>query len=197
MNAARPTPRAAKGTLPARAARWLACSAVWLLLLAGTTGRAATVDENDLKAAFLYNFTKFVEWPVDAFASSNAPIRFAVFGDEEFGARLKLRLNDKKAHGRSFEVVTINNAQEAKDFHIVFVPGVADGRRAIPVLEATNKRPVLTIGESEEFLGLGGMISLFFDEAQLAFEVNPQAAQKAGLEISSKLLRLAKKRRAK
>jgi len=196
MNAARPTPRAAKRTLPGRVVRWLACGAALLVFFGLAGSRAATAPENDLKAAFLYNFTKFVQWPEEAFSSTNAPIRFAVLGDEEFGSRLKLLLSDKKAHGRSFEVQTINSAQEAKDFHIIFVPG-PEGRRGVPIIEATNKRPVLTIGESDQFIELGGMISLFFDEAQLAFEVNPQSAQKAGLEISSKLLRLAKKRRAK
>jgi hypothetical protein len=193
MNAAGTTPRAATGTFPGGKSLWLL---VWLLLLGGLSARSATVPENDVKAAFLYNFTKFVVWPEEAFPSTNAPIRFAVFGDEEFGSRLKLLLNDKRAHGRSFEVQTINNGQEARNFHIVFVPG-ADSRRALPVLEATNKRPILTIGESEQFLELGGVISLFFEEAQLAFEVNAEPAQKTGLEISSKLLRLAKKRRAK
>jgi hypothetical protein len=196
MNAARIKPRAAKEILPRRDALWLLAHAVVFLVLGTVTTRGASALENDLKAAFLYNFTKFVEWPVDAFSSTNAPIRFAVLGDEEFGSRLKLLLNDKKAHGRSFEVQTISTGQEAKSFHIVFVPG-PESRRALPVLEATNKRPVLTIGESDQFLEQGGVISLFFDEAQLAFEVNPEPAQKAGLEISSKLLRLAKKRRAK
>ena len=196
MNAARPTTRAAKKTLWGRIAWWLVGPAVLAVFFGLANGRAATAPENDLKAAFLYNFTKFVEWPTNAFTSTNAPIRFAVFADEEFGARLKLLLNEKKAHGRSFEVQTINNAQEAKNFHIVFVPG-AESRRAVPVLEATNKRPVLTIGESDQFLELGGIISLFFAESQLAFEVNPQSAEKAGLEISSHLLRLAKKRRDK
>lgn len=196
MNAARSTPRAAEGLSRARAACWLALAAAVVLLFGFVSGRAATAPESDLKAAFLYNFTKFVEWPTNAFTSSNTPIRFAVFADEEFGGRLKSLLAKKTAHGRSFEVQTISNAQEAKNFHIVYVPG-AEGRRALPVLEATNKRPVLTIGESDQFLELGGIISLFFDDEQLAFEVNPQAAERAGLEISSHLLRLAKKRRAK
>jgi hypothetical protein len=196
MNADRTTPRVAKRTLPGRNTFWLLGRTVLLLLLSTFASRGASELENELKAAFLYNFTKFVEWPAEAFESTNAPIRFAVLGDEEFGARLKLLLKEKKAHGRSFEVQTITSGQDSKNFHIVFVPGL-EARRALPVLEVTNKRAILTIGESDEFLGQGGIISLFFDEAQIAFEVNAEPAKKAGLEISSKLLRLAKKRRAK
>ena len=173
---------------------WIGCAL--LLLIGGGLPTRGAPTESDVKAAALYNFTKFVEWPADAFSSTNAPIRFAILGDEEFGTRLKALLVDKKAHGRAFEVQTINNGQDAKNFHIVYVPGL-ESRRALPVFEATNKRPVLTIGESEQFLDQGGIISLFFDEEQFAFDVNAESARKSGLEISSKLLRLAKKRRAK
>jgi hypothetical protein len=197
MNAARTTPRAAKGVLAGAQRPWLIGQAFLLLLCSTLALRGApSATEGELKAAFLFNFTKFVEWPAEAFSSTNAPIRFAVLGDEDFGTRLKALLVDKKAHGRSFEVETINSGQEAKGFHIVFVPG-PESRKALPILEVTNKRPVLTIGESDQFLDQGGIISLFFDEEQLAFDVNAESARKGGLEISSKLLRLAKKRRAK
>jgi len=170
--------------------------AALVLFFGITTGPGATAPETELKAAFLYNFAKFVEWPAEAFSSETAPIQLAVFGDEDFGAKLRVLLNDKKAHGRSFEVKTITNPQEAKNFRIVFVAS-SEARRAPQVLEATRKSPVLTIGESEQFLELGGMINFVFEDAQLRFEVNPEAAQKAKLEISSKLLRLAKKRSPK
>src|SRR5688572_22778255 len=122
MNAVGKTTRAATEALPGRKSLWLLVHAAWLLICGGIPAPGATAPENDVKAAFLYNFTKFVVWPEEAFPSTNAPIRFAVLGDEEFGSRLKLLLNDKKAHGRSFEVETISNGQEARNFHIVFVP---------------------------------------------------------------------------
>ena len=166
-----------------------------ICLLTPLSGRGATVSENELKAAFLYNFTKFVEWPATSFPSTNAPIQFAVFGDEEFSAKLKSLLVGKTAHGRAFEVKTLTNPQEAKNFHIVFV-GSSEKRLAM-ILDATKKLPILTIGESDEFLDLGGIINLVFEEAQLGFEVNAEAAERNKLVISSKLLRLAKKRRVK
>lgn len=173
------------------------CCALLLLLLGVLPVKAEEApSEHEVKAAFLYNFTKFVEWPAQAFESTNAPIRFAVFGDEAFAGKLRSLLSDKKAHGRSFEVKSIATPMDAKGFHIAFVAS-AESRRAAQLIEATKKSPVLTVGESDQFLDAGGMINLFFEDTQLAFEVNPESARKANLEISSKLLRLAKKRRQK
>jgi hypothetical protein len=172
---------------------WLAA----LHLLFGTfTGQSATVSETEVKAAFLYNFAKFVEWPAEAFASETAPIQLGVFGDEEFSTKLKSLMSDKKAHGRSFEVKRILNPQEAKSCQIVFVTS-SESRRALQVLEAARKLPILTIGESDQFIPLGGMINFVFEDTQLRFEINPEPAEKVKLQISSKLLRLAIKRSPK
>ena len=175
----------------------LLCHAALLLTLAtARTQGAATASEAEVKAAFLYNFAKFVEWPADAFPSETTPLRFAVFGDEEFAIKLTTLLSDKKAHGRSFEVKRITNPQEAKNSHMVFVTS-AESKRALLVLDATKKSPVLTIGESDEFLDYGGMIMFYFEDAQLRFDINPEPAEKVKLVISSKLLRLGKKKGAK
>lgn len=156
----------------------------------------AAVPETDVKAAFLYNCAKFVEWPQEAFSSENAPIQIGLFGDEEFAGKLRFLLSDKKAHGRAFEVKRLTNAQEAKNYHIVFITA-SESKRLFQILEATKKSPALTIGESEQFLDSGGMINLVFEDAQIRFEVNPEAAEKVKLVISSKFLRLAKKRSSK
>jgi hypothetical protein len=187
------TKRTTKETGWGKAWPALAFIVALVLLLGANSGRAATASESEVKAAFLYNFTKFVEWPAEAFASTNMPIRLVVFGDDDFAMQLRSLLSDKKAHGRSFEVRTITNPQEAKNCQIVFVAS-SENRRVPQVLEATRKAPVLTVGESDQFIELGGMINLFFEDAQPAFEVNPEPAQKVKLQISSKLLRLAKKR---
>jgi hypothetical protein len=176
---------------------WLLCQTALLLMLATARSHgAATASEAEVKAAFLYNFAKFVEWPADAFPSETAPLRFAVFGDEEFTAKLTMLLSDKKAHGRSFEVKRIVNPQEAKNYHMVFVTST-ESKRSLLVLDATKKSPVLTIGESDEFLDYGGMIMFYFEDTQLRFDINPEPAAKVKLVISSKLLRLGKKKGAK
>jgi len=162
------------------------------LLSPGAIASQAAVPETDVKAAFIYNCAKFVEWPKEAFASDNAPIQIAVIGDDEFAAKLKSLLSDKKAQGRSFEVKKISNPQDAKNFQIVFISS-SETRRLPQILDAARKSSVLTIGETEQFLDLGGMINLFFEETQLRFEVNQEAAEKGKLVISSKFLRLAKR----
>jgi len=171
---------------------WL-CAALPLLI---GVPRSQAATEAEVKAAFLYNFAKFVEWPTNAFTSDAAPLRVAVFGDDDFTAKLAALLSDKKAHGRAFEVKRITNPQDAKNFHIVFVTG-AESKRAILVLDAVKKSPVLTVGESEDFLDYGGIIMLYFEDAQPRFDINPEAAEKVKLIISSKLLRLGKKKGAK
>ena len=180
-----------RGTLPLRRFG-LALLASAALFLVWPVRGAAAVSETDVKAAFLYNCAKFVEWPKETFASESAPIQIAVIGDDEFAAKLKSLLSDKKAQGRSFEVKKLSNPQEVKNFQMVFISN-SETRRLPQILDAAKKSSVLTIGETEQFLDLGGMINLFFEEAQLRFEVNADAAEKAKLVISSKLLRLAKR----
>ena len=166
------------------------------LVLSVVIGRSAPVSETEVKAAFLFNFAKFVTWPTQAFSSETAPIQLAVFGDEEVTSTLKSLLSDKKAHGRSFEVKRILSPQEAKNFQIVYITST-ENRRASQILEVTRKLPVLTVGESDQFLDLGGMINFLFEDSQLRFEINPEPAEKVKLEISSKLLRLGNKRSPK
>jgi hypothetical protein len=191
--------RKAETTRPGTSRRG-ACLFLCVLGLLFVCGRVsvwgATVSESEVKAAFLYNFAKFVEWPAQAFSSETAPIQVAVLGDEEFTAKLKTLLSDKKAHGRSFDVKRIMNPQEAKTCQIVFVPA-SESRRAFPVIEATRKLPILTVGESDQFIALGGMINFVFEDNQLRFEINPEPAETAKLQISSKLLRLGIKRSPK
>jgi len=180
-----------RGTLPLRRFGLALLASAALFLVWPVRGTAA-VSETDVKAAFLYNCAKFVEWPKDTFASETAPIQIAVIGDDEFASKLKSLLSDKKAQGRSFEVKKISNPQDVKSFQIVFISS-SETRRLPQILDAAKKSSVLTIGETEQFVDLGGMINLFFEDAQLRFEVNADAAEKARLVISSKLLRLAKR----
>src|SRR5436190_1025310 len=172
-----------------RALRWLVVLAASFLL---PVAARSAVPESEVKAAFLYNSAKFVEWPKEAFASETAPIQVAVVGDDDFSAKLRALLSDKKAHGRSFDVKRVSNPQDVKSAHILFIPA-AETRRMSQFLEATKKSPTLTIGESDQFLDAGGMINILFEESNLRFEVNPEPAERVNLVLSSKFLRLAKR----
>jgi hypothetical protein len=195
----RKTLQIGKAFLPCNSSpAWLWPLALLLFLASAIASSAAVSDvsETKLKAAYLFNIAKFVEWPAEAFSSETSPILIGVFGEEEFTTELRALFVDKKAHGRPFVVKRITAPQEAKSCQIVFISS-SENKRVPQILEATKKAPALTIGESEQFLDAGGMINFLFEDAQLRFEVNTDAAEKAKLVISSKLLRLAKKRSQK
>jgi hypothetical protein len=176
--------------------QFIACLMLVLLWLQGVpcTAQEAAVSEADIKAAFLYNFTKFVEWPPEVFSKENSSLTVGVFGDEEFTATLRTLLQDKKAqaHGHPFVVRKVSTLQEAKTCQVLFFRET-ENRRFAQIYDSIKKLPILTVGEGSEFLDAGGMFNLFFEDKQPRFEVNPAPAENAGLSISSKVLRLAKK----
>ncbi len=172
----------------------LACLMLVLLSILGRPGAAQELPEADLKAAVLYNFTKYVEWPAEAFATADSPIAVGVFGDETFIKTLRALLADKTAHKRSFTVRRLTSDADAKGCHILFFQAT-ETRRMGRLYESIKRLPILTVGESDEFMDQGGMVYLFFEDKQLRFEVNPPTAENAKLSVSSRLLRLAKIRR--
>jgi hypothetical protein len=173
----------------------LACLMLVFLSILGPQPRAQdTLPEADLKAAVLYNFTKYVEWPADAFASPEAPLVVGVFGDEAFTRTLRTLLADKTAHKRGFTVKRLTNNTDGKACHILFFQA-NETRRMGQLYDIIKRSPILTVGESDEFLDQGGMMNLYFEDKQVRFEVHPPTAENAKLSVSSRLLRLAKIRR--
>jgi hypothetical protein len=183
QNSLKPEGRVFRGWL----VLWLVISA---LLTPGIIRAEEAASEAEVKAAFIYNSIKFTEWPQTAFANDNAPIRIAVIGDDEFTETLKTLLKDKKGHGRSFEVKKIVNPADAKGVHILYCPS-SETKKFAQYYDVVKKSPVLTIGESAQFLDAGGIINLIIED-QLRFEIHPEAAESANLVISSRLMRLAK-----
>jgi len=155
---------------------------------------AAEIEEHRVKAAFLFNFAKFVEWPAQAFKSAGAPIEICVLGPNPFGTSLEEAVAGKVVGNRKFAVLEVRDARQAGECHIVFVS--AEGWiRSRAVLEGIEKCCVLTVGETEDFIAGGGMINLRLENARVRVEINPDAAEQAKLRISSKLLSLAEIRR--
>ncbi len=164
----------------------------------GLTWRAhaggAEIDEYQVKAAFLFNFAKFVEWPAETFKSADQPIGICVLGPNPFGSALNKVVAGKAVGNRQFVVREVRDAQQAGECHIVFVS--LDGwPRSRAVLGDIKKCCVLTVGETGEFIDGGGMINLRLEDARVRVEINPDAAERARLRISSKLLSLAEIRR--
>lgn len=158
-------------------------------LVAPITGQS--VDESQVKAAYLYNFTKFVEWPATAFAGPDDPFVICVVGDDHTGDVLERSLQQKRAYGRSLRVRRPHSPDEFKSCHILFV-GFSERERTAKVLRALRGESVLSVGQSEEFLPLGGMINLARHDRTIELEINPEVPNAAGLKVSSRLLVVAR-----
>jgi hypothetical protein len=155
------------------------------------TALAVEIDEYQVKAAFLYNFAKFVHWPERAFASPTDPIQICVFGHNPFGSSLEQTVGGKEFAGRNFLVRSIADPQEACKCHIVFI-SAAEKRRTAALIAAARGASVLTVGESPGFAAQGGVVNFVLENGAVHFEVNLEAARQKDLEISSKLLGLAR-----
>ena len=165
-----------------------------LLLLLGAalqlSAQAPAFDEYQVKAAFLYNFAKFVEWPPGTFANSTDPIEICIVGQNPFGSTLENMVQGKKVGDRAFAVRLLADTQQASQCQILFI-GSAEWRRTRALLEALKNPGVLTVGESSDFTVLGGIISFRLDGPRVRIKVDRQTAERAKLRISSKLLSLA------
>jgi hypothetical protein len=147
--------------------------------------------EYPLKLAFLYNFTKFVEWPSDSFHDSGASLAICVIGNDPFSPDIEAELRTRTVGSHPVEVKTLRSNDALNACHMVFVPAPEENQAA-RIVNSLKGSSTLTVGEAEGFAGLGGIINLTVEQDKLQFEVNPLAAERAGLKISSKLLSMAK-----
>jgi len=145
--------------------------------------------EYKIKAAFIYKFTKFIEWTPESFSNDRDPIILAVIGRDPFGKAID-SLHGRNVKGRKLLVKRIAGIEDIDKSHILFI-AQSEKERLPEMLETTKDLCVLTIGDMEGFSGYGGIINLFMVDNSMRFEINVAAAQQAGLEISSNLLNLA------
>ncbi|MGH8058533.1 MAG: YfiR family protein [Candidatus Entotheonellia bacterium] len=148
-------------------------------------------SEYQIKAAFLYNFAKFVEWPSRALPESSASITLCVLGEDPFGADLDRTIEGKTINGRAPVTRRLKTLQGVDVCQILFI-SASERRRMGQILEALKDKSLLTIGETEPFARLGGVINFTMEQDKVRFEINVDAAERKGLKISSKLLKLAK-----
>jgi hypothetical protein len=146
--------------------------------------------EYQLKAAFIYNFAQFVEWPDQAFSDAKAPIVITVLGDNPFDTALEQVTRGKTVRGREIVIRCARAAADVGRTHILFI-APSESAHAPQVLGGLQGQ-VLTIAESENFAAIGGVIRFFSEDNKLRFEINTSAVQRAGLKVSAKLLQLAR-----
>jgi YfiR/HmsC-like len=185
MQRARENPRTERGD--PKGGRTLLVLALWFS--AGFGGIAAPRSEYEVKAAMLYNFARFVDWPPQFLPEPPAPLVLGVLGPDPFGPILESTLRGVTVNGRPIEVRRFATLAELKICHILFIS--ADAKSLPLVFETLEKSGVLTVGDTEKFARHGGVIGFTLNENKVHFEINLDAAERAGLKISSKLLKLA------
>jgi len=162
--------------------------------VAGLSVRAAAAlpvfDEFQVKAAFVFNLARFVEWPADAFADANSPVTFCVVGADSFGATLDSVVRGHQIGGRAVLVKRLREASPGAGCHVVFLPS-ADPAVHAEALSRLGAASVLTVADGHAFAARGGAIALFLEDQRVRFEVNTDATTRARLKISSRVLALA------
>lgn len=163
-----------------------------LVFLAGAFARAQTAPtEYQIKAAFIYHFAEFVDWPPQAFTGASSPMVIGILGENVFGDNLQRTINGKTVRGHPLQVKQFTSLAEATNCQVLFIS--ASEKDNLPkILAQLQGGNILIVGEKmDNFLGAGGMINLVIVEDKVRFQINNEAAKKAGLTISSKLLSLA------
>ena len=143
-----------------------------------------------IKAAYLYNFAMFVEWPSDAFATADAPVVIGVVGSDPFGSALDSTVQDKRINKRRLTIERLQWNQDFTHCHILFI-GSSDKARTGEVTQRLDRLPVLTVGDAPDAAGRGATISFTVDDNRVRFEINQDSAKRARLVIGARLLKLA------
>ncbi len=163
-----------------------------ILLVVAPRGRAQeALSEYQIKAAYLYNFLKFVEFPSDSFADPLAPIVIGVVGDDPFGSALPQVVIGKTVQGRDLVIRMYRTGEDLRRANILFIS--ASERKKLPmILSSLRGSSVLTVSDIAEFTEAGGMIQFLNEDDRVRFAINVDATSRAKLKMSSKLLSLAK-----
>ena len=165
-----------------------------LLFVAGARWDSAqgnASSEYQVKAAFLFHFAQFVDWPPGAFKDAGTPVTYCTVGGDPFRGALEASLSGKAIEGRWVRVLHFKEAQEIQGCQVLFI-GMADKKFISATLANLKGTPVLTVAESDHFAQDGGMIGFFLEDNKVRFEINLNAAERAKLKISARLLALAK-----
>jgi len=173
--------------------RWLVravtlVAALCLVDRAPAASQVATADE--VKAAFLFNFAKFVDWPVDSMPAK-VPFVIGVLGNEGLEEALRAIVRGKTINDRELVVKRVSSSEDLTRMHLVFVAASEKGR--LPdLLKRLDGWSVLTVSDVDRFCQTGGVIALAMEDNRVRFDVNLDAAEKGRLKVSSKLLALAR-----
>lgn len=177
-----------------KVSRYLRCVmflAMFCFFASGLLAQPDSSQEYSVKAAFLFHFAQFVEWPKDSFKDAGSPLIYCTFGPDPFRGALDDTLNGKSIDTHALQVRHAKQAQDLKDCHVVFL-GQLQKEQLSGTLALLKGSPVLVVGESDHFVQAGGMIGFFLDENKIRFDINLETARNARLKINARLLSLAR-----
>jgi YfiR/HmsC-like len=183
-----------EGDAPRRCPSWQTAAALFSLLFAfAFSGHAQSAPtENQLEAAFVYNFVKYVDWPASAFTNESSPYVIGVLGDDAFGNDLKNTITGKTINGRELVFKSFHSARDIDNCQVLFI-GKSEKSRFKEILGILHGKSILTISsEADNFIDNGGIINfVLMPDQTIRFQINNAAAKAVGLSISSDLLNLA------
>lgn len=163
---------------------------IWHFLAVLVANAAPGISEYQVKALFLFNFIKYVEWPQDTFEGPDTPITIGVFGKDPFNGDLQRAVNGKDINGRKIIVKTVGNDADPATFNLLFI-SASENANLDRILEAVKGSPVLTVGEDWQFIKKGGIINFVIKDEKVRLEISLPASHEAHLQISSRLLSVA------
>jgi hypothetical protein len=165
-----------------------------LMALTGTSGawgQTKPRGEYDVKAAFLFNLAKFIDWPATSFESPRSPFAICILGKDPFGRSIDDALQGRSIDDRPVSVTRVKDTAEGRHCQILFV-GIVESKSVLEIIDGLRGTNVLLVGDADGFASSGGTIQFTLEENHVRFLVNVDAADHAGLKVSSKLLSLAK-----
>jgi hypothetical protein len=163
---------------------------VQVLVPRTAAGQDESVDEYKLKAAMLYNLTNFVEWPDSAYPDRQAPIVLCILGQDPFATSLVSTIPKGTDSGRPLVMRHLQSDKESRGCHILYISS-SERKSAAHIFSTLNGSSTLTVGEMTQFAVRGGIIQFSMEDQHVRFDINLDAASRAGLRISSKLLAMA------
>jgi len=169
---------------------WLLLVAVAARLTQPAEVRAEATPEYKIKAVYLLNIARFVKWPTNAFAAADSPLVVCILGENPFDNELQKLMSGRVVGGRTVVVKQEATAAAAKLCQVVFIPASEQANLRLH-LATLRTAPVLTIGETPEFLDEGGVIEFFVQQNKVRFDINKAQADAAGVQLDSQLLSLA------
>jgi hypothetical protein len=153
--------------------------------------QAEPSGEYQLKAAFLFNFAKFIDWPTTSFPNPQSPFVVCILGPDPFGHAIDEVLKGKTIADRPVAIVRIKTIAQVRQCHMVFI-SQSESFHLADIVQALHGSSVLLVGEADGFAEAGGTIQFALENNHVRFLINPDAAARAGLKVSSKLLSLAR-----